>query len=197
MRSLNDDIQRCVTFHGHLCPGLALGIVATRAGLQALGVSRSEDEELVSITETDACCADAVQVLTGSTFGKGNFIYHDLGKMAFTFISREQQKSVRLCLKPGAMELSAPHRALLEKIADESATEGELAEFWAHHGKRAHEILETPWETLFSMAPASPAMPPKAKMAPSIPCDQCGEPVMASKLQEIQGKYLCGTCGTA
>lgn len=194
METLEEDIKRCVTFHGHLCPGLALGIVAARAGLEELGVSRAEDEEVVSILETDACCADAIQVLTGSTFGKGNFIYRDVGKMAFTFISREQKKSIRLCLKTGVMELSHSHRALLDKMAEESATEAEIAEFWTHHAKKAEEILVTPWSALFSINATMPSMPPKARMEPSLPCDQCGEPVMASRLQEIRGKSLCYTC---
>ena len=194
MKTLDEDIKRCVDFHGHLCPGLALGIVASRAGLWELGVPRAGDEEVVSIIETDACCADAVQVLSGSTFGKGNFIYKDVGKVAVTFISREREKSVRLCLKPGAVELSDVHKALIAKVMDESATEAETADFWAHHRTKAEEILFTPWSALFSMKAAPPDMPPKARVEPSLPCDQCGEPVMASKRQQVNGKSLCYTC---
>jgi len=38
-----------------------------------LGENRAEDEEIVAVVETDACGADAIQVRTGCTFGKGNF----------------------------------------------------------------------------------------------------------------------------
>lgn len=197
MDDLNEDIRRCVAFHGHLCPGLALGIVATRAGLGELGVDRAEDEEVVACLETDACCADAVQVLSGSTFGKGNFIYHDLGKVAVTFISRKRDRSVRLCLKPGAFELSEAHRALLGKMMEESASEAELTELWRLHRLRAEEILSAPWSALFSMEAVSPPMPPKAKIEPSLPCDGCGEPVMASRLWTIGGRAFCSTCRKA
>lgn len=57
------------------------------------------DEELVCVTENDACGVDAVQVITGCTMGKGNLLYRGTGKMAFSFYCRNSGKSVRLCLK--------------------------------------------------------------------------------------------------
>jgi formylmethanofuran dehydrogenase subunit E len=61
-----------ITFHGHSCPGLAIGYRMTKAGLAFLTGSRSADEELVAIVENDACGVDALQMLSGCTFGKGN-----------------------------------------------------------------------------------------------------------------------------
>ena len=62
-----------VQFHGHACPGLALGCRMALAAVRALLLddsfltredapfsrNLSPDEELVCVTETDACCADA------------------------------------------------------------------------------------------------------------------------------------------
>jgi len=76
-----EEFKRCAAFHGHVCPGLSIGFRAAKAGMRYLQAMRAEDEELVAVVETDACSADAVQVLTGCTFGKGNFIYKDYGKM--------------------------------------------------------------------------------------------------------------------
>lgn len=86
-------------FHGHVCPGLTIGYMAARAGTQELCVDRDIDEELVTIVENDACGVDAVQVVTGCTIGKGNLIYRDYGKQAFTFICRDSGKAVRVVLK--------------------------------------------------------------------------------------------------
>jgi formylmethanofuran dehydrogenase subunit E len=88
----SDDFKRCERFHGHVCPGLAIGYQASIAALGWLEENRSVDEEIVVIVENDACCVDAIQVLTGCTFGKGNFIFKDHGKMAFTFFSRKNRK---------------------------------------------------------------------------------------------------------
>jgi len=49
-----------VAFHGHACPGLALGYRAAQYALGALKAGRSDDEELVCIVENDACGVDAI-----------------------------------------------------------------------------------------------------------------------------------------
>jgi formylmethanofuran dehydrogenase subunit E len=98
---LDPDFQRCADFHGHICPGLSIGF---RAAMDWLRENRAEDEELVAIVETDACGADAIQVLTGCTFGKGNFHYRDYGKQAFSLFGRTSGRGVRVCLRPGALE---------------------------------------------------------------------------------------------
>ncbi len=97
--TMQNDWQRCVAFHGHACPGLAIGFRACEALKQVMDLHFSKDEELVCITENDACGVDAVQVLTGCIFGKGNLIYRDVGKMAFTFFERHAGKGVRVVFK--------------------------------------------------------------------------------------------------
>ena len=52
-----------ISFHGHSCPGLAIGYRMTKAALAFLSGSRSEDEELVAIVENNACGVDALQYL--------------------------------------------------------------------------------------------------------------------------------------
>ncbi len=85
-----------------------------------LGERRAADEEIVAIVETDACGANAIQVLTGCTFGKGNFIYRNYGKHAFSLLSRASGKGVRLSGKPGARLLSPRHRVIFDKVHDKS-----------------------------------------------------------------------------
>ena len=46
----------------------------------------------VAVTETDMCAVDAIQALVGCTFGKGNLIFRDRGKVAFTFFRRSDGK---------------------------------------------------------------------------------------------------------
>ena len=87
-------------FHGHVCPGLALGYRAAETALERLRTGRAEDEELVTIAETDACGVDAIQVLTGCTVGKGNLFFKNYGKHAFTFINRLTGDAVRITGNP-------------------------------------------------------------------------------------------------
>jgi len=188
------DWQKCIAFHGHTCPGIAIGYRAAKAGLAALQEQKAADEELVTIVETDACGADAIQVLTGCTFGKGNFIYKDYGKHAFTFFSRDSGKGVRVAMQPGALGGDDRHRALIDKIREGRADEKEREEFAKLHDLRVREILSKPLEALFNVQDVQVPVPEKARMLPSVICERCGEPVMASKLTEIDGRRVCRGC---
>jgi formylmethanofuran dehydrogenase subunit E len=188
------DFQKCVDFHGHDCPGLAIGYRAAKAGMEWLSANRAEDEEVVAIVETDACGADAIQVLTGCTFGKGNFIHRDFGKQAFTLLGRKTGRGVRLALRAGALELSGQHRELFDRIREGTAGPEERREFQQLHLGKSREIMEKPLPELFEIKEVSPALPPKAKIEPSKPCQVCGEPTMGSKLQNHDGKEICRSC---
>jgi len=189
-----EDFQRCADFHGHVCPGLAIGYRAAKAGMAWLSANRAEDEEVVAIVETDACAADAIQVLTGCTFGKGNFVHRDFGKQAFTLLGRKTGRGVRLALRAGALELSGQHRGLFDRIREGTASPEERREFQQLHLGKSREIMEKPLPELFEIKEVSPALPPKAKIEPSKPCQVCGEPTMGSKLQNHDGKEICRSC---
>ena len=188
------DFEKCVEFHGHICPGLSIGYRASQAGMEWLKEHKAEDEEIVAIVETNACGADAVQVLTGCTFGKGNFFFKDYGKQVFTLISRGSGDGIRVALKSGALDLSEEHRRLMEKIRTGQATESEKQRFQVIHQERAREILTKPLNGLFDLKPVNEPLPPKAVIEPSKPCEICGEPTMGSKLTHADGKQLCGAC---
>jgi len=94
------DVEQVIKFHGHFCGGILIGYRAAKAGLRRLRSERAEDEELVAIIENDSCAADAVQVVTGCTFGKGNLLFRDNGKHVYTFALRPSGRAVRVSRKP-------------------------------------------------------------------------------------------------
>jgi formylmethanofuran dehydrogenase subunit E len=188
------DFIKCERFHGHVCPGLAIGYQASKAALGWLEENRSVDEEIVAIVENDACCVDAIQVLTGCTFGKGNFIFKDHGKMVFTFFSRNTGKGVRFSVKPGVLEPDERHRQLIEKVRENKATDQDREEFAQLHQQKTKDILNKSLENLFDMKSVSVELPPKARMEPSMPCQLCGEPTMPSKLELVDNKMICRDC---
>ena len=116
------DFKKCVEFHGHICPGLAIGFQAARTLMKRLGVRKAPDEELVTIVETDACGADAIQVMTGCTFGKGNFIFRNYGKNAFSLVDRKRGKAMRVCLRPDAFKADPDFFSLSEKVQNDEAS---------------------------------------------------------------------------
>ena len=95
--------EEIVRFHGHECPGLAIGYRMAIAAIDGLKSIRSEDEELVAIVENDACGVDALQCVTGCTFGKGNLLFRDYGKQVYTIYSRSTRSGVRVLFHGNAL----------------------------------------------------------------------------------------------
>jgi len=189
-----EDYKACADFHGHICMGLTLGYMAAKLGLRHLAEKRAVDEELICIAETDACGCDAVQVLTGCTFGKGNFIYRDIGKMAFTFASRTTGEGVRLAMKPNVMAPPAEEQALMEKIRSGGASKEDIQKYESMHEARSKALFDGGPDAFFTLEEVTTTLPQKARMAPSKLCDKCGEPVMRTKLQAVGDKQFCRDC---
>ena len=164
--------QEIINFHGHECPGLAIGYRMAVAGMKELDSVRSEDEEIVAIVENNACGVDALQCVTGCTFGKGNLIFHDYGKQVYTLYSRKTGVGVRVVFQgdkvPGAMR------------TDRTAM--------------ARWILDTPAERFLSITRVSIDEPEPARIMKSETCSVCGEAVMESRLCEVNGQRMCVPC---
>lgn len=190
----SDAFARCAQFHGHVCPGLAIGYRMTLAAMQKLTENRAEDEELVAVVETDACSTDAVQVLTGCTFGKGNFIFKDHGKMVLTLYSRGSGQGVRVALRPSLFQPQDEHTQLLGKVIQNQASPAEKERFGVLHQERSRAILEMELDQLLSLRMVRTAIPQKAAVQPSELCARCGEPTMRTKLEMIDQHWVCRDC---
>lgn len=62
--------EKAAAFHGHVCPGLTIGYRAALYAIDLLELTFSEDEQVVCITENDACGVDAIQAVLGCSIGK-------------------------------------------------------------------------------------------------------------------------------
>jgi len=190
----SEDLTKCVEFHGHMCPGLAIGFQAARTLMERLGVRRAPDEELLAIVETDACGADAIQVVTGCTFGKGNLIFKNYGKHAFSLADRKRGKAMRVCLRPDAFKANPEHLSLSERVQKDEASAEEIRRFRQFQQQRTQKILDADAEFIFKIEEISPDIPPKAMIMESEPCDFCGEPTKKDLLRKIDGKKACIPC---
>ncbi|MEA1984754.1 MAG: FmdE family protein [Euryarchaeota archaeon] len=189
------DFDDAVRFHGHVCPGLATGYrVAQIAEEEFKG--RAEDEELVAIVENKSCGIDAIQVVNGCTFGKGNLIFRDHGKHVYTFFRRGDNRAIRISSRPrersGTSESEKDE--LFEKVRSSSANEDEMERFRERHHERVRTVLETPADQLFVVEHVQIAPPPKAMVYQSIPCTECGEEVMETRARLKHGQIVCLPC---
>ncbi|RQD80506.1 MAG: formylmethanofuran dehydrogenase [Methanocalculus sp. MSAO_Arc1] len=186
--------EECVTFHGHSCPGLAIGYRAARAAMEALGVARPYDEELVTVAETDACGVDAIQLVTGCTAGKGNLVIHDYGKNVFTFYAREKNRAVRILIKSREMAGKQEIDTLRPKIFAGTATDPEKKRFYELMAAATEATLTVPQDELLTVTEVAFTPPEKARIFQTVTCPDCGEPVADAKMQTANGKAVCATC---
>jgi len=179
-KDIPSDLMACITFHGHLCPGLTIGYAAAKLALEKLKQKRARDEELVCITMTDSCAVDAIQFMTGCTLGKGNLIFQDFGKMVFVFIRRTKRgttNGVRLSLNQPVMKKRLSAEARKDKMSSALA------------------LLKVSGEKLFNVqAIQNYRLPERARIFPSKPCASCGEPTMEPRLRVEEDKLVCPEC---
>ena len=165
--------DKAVAFHGHECPGLAIGYKACEAVIAEFNLDAQTlpaiDEELVCITENDACCVDAIQSLLGCTYGKANLIPRLRGKMAFSFYTRDTGKAVRLYLKP------------------------DLGQGMMRDEFKAY-LIETPYTELFEIKKPHWTLPEPARYFASEICSVCGELTAEYALRLHEGKPVCLDC---
>jgi formylmethanofuran dehydrogenase subunit E len=188
------DLQQAIEFHGHFCPGLAIGYRAAKAALEKLQVTRADDEEIVAIVETDACGIDALQSLLGCTMGKGNLIYKDHGKQAYTVASRRQNKAVRLALLPDALPQPPGADELRAAVFDGTATDEQRKKFQQMQQARIGHLLAADTEKLFKIEWVATPLPQPARIFKSVVCGFCGEAVMEPRARLQDGKIACLPC---
>lgn len=190
-----ETLHKVVEFHGHLCPGLTHGIRAAEIALRELGPA-AQDEEIVAVVETDSCAVDAIQVLVGCTFGKGNLVHLDYGKHAFTFARRSDGLALRVVGKPRPPRPEDPEvEALRQRVrCGEASAEG-LEAVEALWRERSLAVLDVEEDELYDLQTLEGyVLPERASVCRSVRCDACGEMAMASRMRLLDGMSLCVPC---
>lgn len=192
---LPEDLNRCIAFHGHLCPGLVYGYIVARKAMELLGISRSCDEEVVTISENDTCAVDAFQVILGTTLGKGNLIVKDYGKNAFTVYNRTDKKAFRF-LRTQGYQYEGKNREEFEKL-EQAYASGKSTAVQRKRQKwlKALDLLTKPFDRVFETRSVLCPEPPYAPLAPSKACARCGEMTMATRMVQAEnGQRVCIPC---
>lgn len=191
---LGPDFEAAAAFHGHMCPGLAIGVRAARYALREIG-AHAQDEEVVALVETDMCAVDAIQALVGCTFGKGNLIHRDYGKNAFTFYRRADGKAVRLVTRPDAWGPRDPaDEELGARVRSGKGSAEDRQRFQELQSRRTEQILARPEEDLFRIEPVASRPPRPARIHRSLTCEECGESTMETRTRRFGDRTLCIPC---
>jgi len=161
-------IDKTIEFHGHNCPGLTIGIRVSELAMERLDIQNAE--EPLCVTETDMCGVDAIQFLTGCSFGKGNLVHKDYGKSAFTFFNRKTGKGFRAVFQNSDAG-DKPDKNL-----------------------RIKQLLDADLEDMFIIEDVD--IPPirPARILKSIKCSNCREMTMESRIRIFDSQKLCLPC---
>ena len=186
---MDDDFQKAAEFHGHTCPGLAMGYRVAKYVKEHY--PRAKDEELVCIAENKSCSVDAIQSLLGCTAGKGNLILKDNGKQVFTVYSRDKDKALRIYFKGNVFKRmdELRQKAALGELGPE-----EKKEMDGLRSRVIEDILSAKDEDLLSVREVDIPAPEKTRIYPSLKCQECGEAFMEILGRTAGGKVLCKDC---
>ncbi len=193
--NFQEDLEQCVSFHGHLCPGLIYGYLVARESIKLLDIERSKDEEVVAVSENDSCAVDALQVMLGTSTGKGNLLLEDYGKNAYSIINRAKKKAYRFSRKRdynytgnNKEEFALLEQAVQSGIANEKEKRRQKL-------LKVEDLLSKPFDEVFTTEEVEMAMPAYAPLSPSKACAECGEMTMATKMVTVEdGSVLCIPC---
>jgi formylmethanofuran dehydrogenase subunit E len=182
-----------VKFHGHACPGLAIGYRVANLALKELGV-RARDEELVAIVENNSCAVDAIQFICGCTFGKGNLICKDFGKQVYTFIRRPHPEALRIAVMWEPPADDPDTEAMWQRYAEGDRSEEVRTAVQDRKASKMKSVLEADDSELFEVKRITLEMPEPARIYKSIACAACGEKVMEPRTRMVNGRVVCIPC---
>jgi formylmethanofuran dehydrogenase subunit E len=194
-KKMTDDLNSCIEFHGHICPGLIYGYRVAKEAMRLMNLNRSVDEEVVAICENDSCAIDALQVLLGTVAGKGNLIINNYGKNAYTVLSRSKRQAYRFSRKTH-YDYAGKDKSEFDRLEAVVAA-GTASEDDRRNLKRLkiNDLLARPFEEIFTTTEVLFDEPVYAQLAPSEPCAICGEMTMATKMMKLSdGLQICIPC---
>ena len=184
-------------FHGHKCPAMPLGLRTGAAALNALGLERAKDGQIIALVDLGedhcaTCYADGLQVIMGTTFGKGNIKKTQKGKWAVTLIDKASGKAVRVTPKAEAMlqnKQSDFFKQYREKGIPASKVPDEVVE------PLVQKVMGAQEEKLMNI---SDVFNYKFEDAPhsfnSFVCEECGEMTVMEYGRVKDDKKVCQDC---
>ncbi|MBX7490304.1 FmdE family protein [Helicobacter turcicus] len=161
--------EKVCLFHGHKCPGLAIGYKVALFAKEVLEINNTiEDEDIVCLSETDACSVDAIQIILKATLGTGSMHIDYLGKHAFNIYNRKNGKKARFV------------------FCDSTK--------FSNKEEKLTYILSKEPKDLFLIKETIRDFPTKARLYDAIPCAICGEQTARNALVFVNNAHICKTC---
>jgi formylmethanofuran dehydrogenase subunit E len=178
-------LNMAATAHGHLCPGMVLGVRMGILGLAMLGYDAPLDDRsiknVVVFIEIDRCAADALGTTTGVKLGRRSLKFMDYGLMAATFLHLPDNRAIRISVGENCREKA---REMFPDVPDKYARE-----------LKAYQVLAA--SDLFDVEEVRVDLDPMdmpGHGAPKAYCDDCGTVIRHGRYVELNGRKVCRVC---
>lgn len=170
-RTLDEDIERAISFHGHLCGGQLTGVRMARFALQYFGIEDPDIyRDLLVYVECDRCLTDAIMVVTNCHPGKRRMKCLDFGKQAATFYDIQSDRAIRMT-----------------NISEKAPKDTDVRAWFA--AKSDEELFKIEEVRLALSEYDLPGRPRKVAT-----CNRCGEQVTDGREVQQDGEVLCRNC---
>lgn len=173
-RTLDEDLERAVAFHGHLCAGQLIGTRMARLALSYFHIDDPDTyRDLIAFVECDRCLADAVISVANCHLGRRRLKWYDYGIMSASFYDLASDRAIRISQRPDAPH--CPHgvdvKAFFAAYSDDDL-------FIVHE-------VELPDFREFDL----PGKPRATQI-----CEVCGERIHDGRGVERDGHVYCKRC---
>lgn len=93
-----------IDFHGHTCPGIALGYRIAQLAQREMGIRPTPDSECLVKAYTQTCAIDAFQVLSRATVGRRALIIEESHKHVYQFHITGTEEILQFTISPEVLE---------------------------------------------------------------------------------------------
>ena len=183
--------------HGHKCPAMPLGLRAGAAAMNALGVERSTDGQLLARVELGEhhcahCFADGVQMITGCTFGKGNIVQLGYGKFGLTLVDKASGRAVRVVPR-AEVQLATKQTPFFKEYRERGIPASKVPLEVVQ--PLIDKVMSAPEGEILKVGEIRPFEVPKpVESFASFVCERCGDNVVEKYGRLHEGQHVCIPC---
>ncbi|HIE64695.1 MAG: FmdE family protein [Nitrospira sp.] len=191
---MDPEFKEVVDFHRHLCLDIAVGYRVGKALMREMRDEIKNMKEVIALVGNETCALDAIQEVTGCTFGKRNLQLTRLGKPVYTLQNTKTGKAVRLYCSYWNTFDHTELRKRKKEAKGPVATAEQKAAFQRLTEEKIDSIMSAPESDLFTIRHITLPAPPVMGKYKAEPCGSCGEYVNVALLSDQEGKQHCTEC---
>jgi len=188
------EFKDVVDFHQHLCLDIAIGYRAGLALVREMGDELKNMKEVVAHVGNETCAVDAIQEVTGCTFGKRNIYLDHIGKPVYILQNTKSGTAVRAYCTYWETFDHTELRALRKTAKAADSSDAQKAALLKKTEETIEAVLAAPESELFSITRIKLPAPPKSGKYLAEACTDCGEQADVALLTKLEGKQLCKEC---